>query len=320
MRNISIIMLVLALLLGTLTVIFTRNVIQNQRSAQPTTVAVGQAETELATVVVAVLPMKFGDELTAEKLKVASWPADIRPEGSFETITEILGADRRVVLRSIGKNEPITKEKISGFGSRASLSQVIEEGYRAAAIRINPASSVAGFILPGDRVDVLLTFRAPNSKEQITNIILQDVRVLAIDQLSDESQGGAIIGSTATMEVSPEHAQKLALASGVGSMSLVLRRLSPEDEIELINSKSIFIRDLIPSKGEAVVQPPKSTSKARRVYKPVAKVVPKKSPYGDMKVTRALNESTEKVLVEEVLKEKTTTDDPTKLGGTPSLQ
>ena len=302
MRNISIIMLGLAVLLGLLTVYFTRNFIQNQRVAEPAVTVVEQPQAELATVVVAKFPMKFGDEITVDKLRVASWPADIRPEGSFENISDILGAERRVVLRSIGTNEPITKEKISGFGSRASLSQVIEDGYRATAIRTNVSSSVAGFILPGDRVDVLLTFTPLNTTRKLTNIILQDVRVLAIDQLSDESQGGAIIGSTATLEVKPVDSQKLALAQGTGQLSLVLRRISPADEIELINSKSIYERDLKPSKGVSTVKKTKGTGK--RVYKPVAKVVPPKSPYGDMKVTRALKESTEKVLVEEVLKEK----------------
>jgi len=260
--------------------------------------------------------MKFGDELTAERLRVVSWPADIRPEGSFENISEILGAERRVVLRSIGRNEPITKEKISGFGSRASLSQVIEEGYRATAIRINVASSVSGFILPGDRVDVLLTFKSEYSDKDLNNIILQDVRVLAIDQLSDESQGGAIIGSTASLEVKPIDAQKLALAQGTGKLSLILRRISPEDEIELINSKSVYVRDLKPSKGVTVK---KSKTTGKRIYKPVAKAEPKKNPYGDMKVTRALRESTEKVLVEEVLNEKKAKESlSTTLGGSPS--
>ena len=309
-------MLVLALVLGALTVFFTRNIIQNQRAAEPTVVAVEQPETELATVVVSTVPMKFGDELTAERLRVVSWPADIRPEGSFENISEILGNERRVVLRSIGRNEPITKEKISGFGSRASLSQVIEEGYRATAIRINVASSVSGFILPGDRVDVLLTFKSEYSDKDLNNIILQDVRVLAIDQLSDESQGGAIIGSTASLEVKPLDAQKLALAQGTGKLSLILRRISPDEEVELINSTSVYVRDLKPSKGVAVK---KSKGTGKRVYKPVAKVEPKKSPYGDMKVTRALTESTEKVLVEEVLNEKKAKESlSTALGGSPS--
>ena len=308
-------MLGLAVLLGLLTVYFTRNFIQNQRVAEPAVAVVEQPQAELATVVVAKFPMKFGDEITVDKLSVKSWPADIRPEGSFENISDILGSERRVVLRSIGINEPITKEKISGFGSRASLSQVIEEGFRATAIRIDVASSVAGFILPGDRVDVLLTFLPHGQEKQLTNIILQDVRVLAIDQLSDESQGGAIIGSTATLEVKPVDSQKLALAQGTGKLSLVLRRISPADEIELINSKTIRERDLKPSKGVTIK---KSTGK--RVYKPVAKVVPPKSPYGDMKVTRALKETTEKVLVEEVLKEKAAKNDPVTLNGSPSLQ
>jgi pilus assembly protein CpaB len=242
--------------------------------------------------------------LTAEKLKIISWPAEIRPEGSFETIAEVLGSERRVVLRSIGRNDPVTKEKISGYGSRASLSQIIKEGHRATSVPISVVRSVSGFILPGDQVDVQLTFTdTAYGPKPITMIIFQDMRVLAIDQLSDEAQGGTVVGRTATLEVTPEQAQKLALAADVGQLSLTLRRMEPtEDEKHLINSRPIYVRDLKPAKAPVVKKEvKKATGNARRVYKPRV-VKPKKlNPYGDMKITRGIVESEEEVLVEEIV-------------------
>jgi pilus assembly protein CpaB len=309
-------MFAIALLLGALTVYLTRNFIQNQRKAEPI-IAVEQQQTELATVVVANIPMKFGDELTAEKLRVVSWPADIRPEGSFENIADIIGTDRRVVLRSLGNNEPVTKDKISGFGSRASLSQVIEEGYRATSIRVNDIISVAGFILPGDRVDVLLTFDEPGTKKKITRIIFQDMRVLAIDQLSDEAQGGAVLGKSATLEVTPEEAQKIALASRIGSLSLTLRRMEPEGEnIDVIQTRTVNVYDLKPSTGVAVKKPEPKKTGGRRYVRPKVAVKKPVNPWGEMKVTRGLKESTEKVLVEEELEKS---NDPVSLEGATPL-
>jgi len=315
-------MLVLALVLGTITVFFARSVIQNQRRAAPV-ITTEENKAELSSVVVAAVPMKFGDELTTEKLKIVSWPAEIKPEGSFESISEMLGSERRVVLRSLTRNEPVTKEKISGFGSRASLSQILEKGYRATSVPISQVRSVSGFILPGDQVDVMLTFsdQAYGTKP-VTMIIFQDMRVLAIDQLSDEAQGGTVVGKTATLEVTPEQAQKLSLAARVGALSLTLRRMEPtDDEIEYVNSKTIYVRDLKPSTAPKVEVKPKKTATTgkRRVYKPRVAAPKPPNPYGDMKITRGLKETSEKVLVEEVLQMKGLDGKPVTLSGaTPS--
>jgi pilus assembly protein CpaB len=313
-------MLVLALILGTLTVYFTRSIIQNQRQAEVVTTTAVEEKAELASVVVAVLPMKFGDEITSEKLRIVSWPAEIRPEGSFENIGDILGSERRVVLRSIGKNEPITKEKISGFGSRASLAQVIEKGYRATSVPINQVKSVSGFILPGDRVDVMLTFKDTSyGKKFVSNIILQDKRVLAIDQLSDESAGGTIVGSTATLEVTPEDAQKLTLATKVGSLSLILIRMSPQDEEAQFKSKTIYVRDLKPSVPEKPLIEENKTKTGKRTYVAKRPAAAKPvNPLTDMKITRGTRETKSKVLVEEVLESKKKQKSISLSGDTPS--
>jgi pilus assembly protein CpaB len=205
------------------------------------------AKVAMTTVVVARKPLEFGNELSAEALQEREWPSDAVPEGSFSKIDEVVGAERRVALRSIAVGEPVLKEKVSGFGGRAALSQVIAEGYRAVAVRISDVSGAGGFILPGDKVDVILTLSPTNERlDTVANILLENIRVLAIDQEADESTGGAIVAKAATIEVMPEDAQRIALATNIGTLSLSLRNITgAEEEIKKAN-KSIRVRDLGP--------------------------------------------------------------------------
>jgi pilus assembly protein CpaB len=264
--------LVAAIILGLLAVAGVQGVIGN-RAASPANVA-------MSTVVVARKQLEFGDELTAEALQEREWPADAMPEGSFAKIDEVVGSERRVALRSIAIGEPVVKEKVSGFGGRAALSQVIAEGFRAVAVRISDVSGAGGFILPGDRVDVLLTISPTNEKlDTLTNILLENVRVLAIDQEADESTGGAIVAQAATIEVKPDDAQRIALASTIGTLSLSLRNtLAASSDIEknAVN-KPILYKDLgpaIPEEKKAVI----------RATQPV-------SPYATMNVTRGVEQT-----------------------------
>jgi pilus assembly protein CpaB len=119
-------------------------------------------------------------------------------------------------------NEPIIATKITGPGQKATLSAIIEEGMRAVTIRVNDVDGVAGFVLPGDRVDVLMT-RAANETGS-TDVVLQNIRVLGIDQLADEQTDKPVIAKAVTLEVDMVSAQKLALASTAGNLSLVLRK------------------------------------------------------------------------------------------------
>ena len=101
--------------------------------------------------------LKFGQPITPEVVSEIDWPKEALPAGSFPTIADINKDGTRVVLTPIGVNEPILAWKISGPGSRASLSALVKEGMRAVTIRVNDTTGVAGFVLPGDRVDVLYT-------------------------------------------------------------------------------------------------------------------------------------------------------------------
>jgi pilus assembly protein CpaB len=180
------------------------------------------------TVYVASKDIAYGDKIIPDHVKTVQWPTDALPAEIVNTHAELFEGPEapRIALRSLAAGEPFLKAKVSGFGERPILSRKVAAGMRAFSVRINDVSGVAGFILPGDRVDIMLTRQLGNSggKENMaTDVILQNVAVLGIDQLSSENVEEPVVGKSATFEVTPEQAQKLALASQVGTLSLSLR-------------------------------------------------------------------------------------------------
>ena len=149
----------------------------------------------------------------------------------------------RYVLSAIEPNEPIYKWKVTGPGARATLSAVVDEGMRAVAIRINDVLGVAGFVLPGDRVDIMLT-RQSTREGTVTDILLQNVKILAINQLADDRTNKPQQGRTATVEVDSIDAQKLALAGRVGTLSLALRSAGSVDAAQ---PRRVTLQDLDPA-------------------------------------------------------------------------
>ena len=218
MRLRGILILLLALVVGATAVYLARGWIESQ---VPEPVVITEEKVPLTTVVVAQRNLFFGDRLRADFLEERSWPKDTVPEGSFAKIDE-LTAEERVVIRQIARNEPILRGKITGEDGRASLSAQITSSMRAITIRVNDILGVAGFVLPGDRVDLLLT-REVADNNPVTSILLQNVKILGIDQNADEATGGTQLGNAATMEVTPEQAQRIILATTVGEISLALR-------------------------------------------------------------------------------------------------
>lgn len=189
-----------------------------------------QRRAELAgttKVAVAAAPMGYGVDITADKVRFVDYPNSSIPPGSFTNAAALMPAGKkRVALMPIGVNEPILASKISGLGQGASIAALLPDGMRAASVRINDVSGVAGFIQPNDSVDVLITreIAGADRSTQMTDVLLQNIRVIAIDQQSKNADGTPKVAKTATLEVSPLDAQKLALAQEVGSLSLVLRK------------------------------------------------------------------------------------------------
>lgn len=184
---------------------------------------------DLTTVVVAKEDVAFGTTLSKELLTEVEWPATAVPKGSFKLIKDMFAEDpRRTALIAIGKGEPVLSNKVTGPGQRASLSAMLGDGKKAVSIRVNDVIGVGGFVLPGDRVDVVLTRTVKDSKagaaQTVYNdVLLQNVRVLAVDQTADPKFSSPKIVRTVTVETSLEEAQKIILGSTVGELSLVLR-------------------------------------------------------------------------------------------------
>lgn len=189
-------------------------------------------QSQLVQVLVASQPLDFGTQLTAQNTKLVSWPVGSLPDGAFKTSIGVINNPRgvRVALRPIAIGEPILASKISGIGGRAAVSALLPEGMRAVAVGVNAVTGVGGLITPGDVVDVLVTREMggqdADDKDQMTDIVLEKVRVIAIDQVSDEDKTDPKVAKTATLEVDAVGAQKLALAREVGTISLALRNVT----------------------------------------------------------------------------------------------
>ena len=227
MRVVTIVSLGASAVLGLGALVVAKTVLPNQSRA---TAAVAGAARDEVAVVVAAKDMKYGDKVTAEQLRLVRVPADVAPQGAFSTVAAVLAADNGgapVVLTPITAREPILPAKLSGPGARPSVAAEIKDGMRAYAIRVSDVSGVGGHALPGDRVDVvLLRDLNPTSPLHnfVTEVVLQDVRVLAIDLNADQVANKPATPTTATLEVNVQDSQKLAVAADLGKLSLALRR------------------------------------------------------------------------------------------------
>ena len=222
MRKNAIIMAGLAIIFGALAVMVSHNWLQSQLSSRQSTVNEASAAPRMNTIVVAKVALRFGTELSSSVIKEIPWPQDALPPDAFQTVDALLNGEKRVVLAPIEPNEPVLSPKITGPGARAALSALIGGDMRAVTIRVNDVLGVAGFVLPGDRVDVLLT-RKSKTRGDSTDVIMQGKRVLAVDQLADERADAPSVAKAVTLEVLAHEAQKVALAANVGTLSLMLR-------------------------------------------------------------------------------------------------
>jgi len=242
MKAKGIILLVISLVLGLGAVQWIRGLTQN--TPQVT-----------ASIVVAKSNLNFGDRITSNDLQLVKWPTDALPDGAFTDVAQIAGPGQdRVVLRPIEPNEPVLASKVSGSGGKASLSTVIDQNMRAMTIHVNDATGVAGFITPGDRVDIMLTRDdGGNSKETSkTDILLQNVLVRGIDQEANERKEKPTVVKAVTVEVTPADAQKLTLGSNIGTLSMALRNLASSQQV---TTRSLSVKDLQPE--PALVAPPR---------------------------------------------------------------
>ncbi len=156
------------------------------------------------------------------------------PPGAVGTVAELgaPGPNGRLSLRTLSPNEPILMSQVTGPGGKLTLSGVVASGMRAVSVRSSDVAGVAGFVLPGDRVDILLTRGAGDQGQPVTQVLAENVRVLGIDQLSDDAADKPVVARAVTVEVTPDQADLISLAQAVGNVSFSLRHVADETPLE----------------------------------------------------------------------------------------
>ena len=248
----GIIFLALALAMGLLAAWLT------QRMVSPTAPQVVTLDT--TPVVVVKSDLAVATPLTPDVLTVAQWPSEHVPQGAHRAAEVVVG---RVVNRPIRAGEPLLENALFANGTTGGLPAMIEAGARAVTVKVDNVIGVAGFIAPGARVDVMATIRRIDRETALpySKVILQNIRVLAVDQkLEGGRLGAGEPVSVVTLEVDPEQAQHLIYAAHEGRIQLAMR--SPSDQTE-VNTESVGVVDVL---GQPFVKPePKPKPKPRRV-------------------------------------------------------
>jgi pilus assembly protein CpaB len=234
----NILLLFIALGAAGLTAFFANNWINSERQA----LMAQQSDTQVAQSITQVLvvkdKLKPGNFVRTENLKWQSWPEDGLAVGyaikEKRDIKDFVGA---VVRNAIAPGQPITDDLVVHPGDRGFLAAVLGIGNRAVSVPVNATSGIAGFIFPGDLVDLILTSKF-NSKDgdgktltrYVTKTVLSGVRVLAIDQKTESKNGEVSPAKTVTIEVTPKEAEKVAIALAMGAISLSLQSLARDEK------------------------------------------------------------------------------------------
>jgi pilus assembly protein CpaB len=175
------------------------------------------------SVVVAAADLSLGTELRGEDLRIVQWPDGAVPEGAFSNVSELVG---RGVVASMVRNEPVLPAKLAPTEAGAGLPPVIPAGMRAVSVRTNEVIGVAGYVLPGTRVDVLATASpTERNSDMMSKVVLANVQVLTAGTRleQDQERGRPMQVTVVTLLVTPEQSERLALASTEGKIQLALR-------------------------------------------------------------------------------------------------
>jgi pilus assembly protein CpaB len=204
-------MFMIALVLGVTAAIMANNWIEKR--LQPT------ADNSGTPVVVAALDIPFGTRIEPAHIKVVEWPSGEAPKGSMSDPKMIVG---KISKQSLLPGEVILEERIVEHLGGSTLASIVEQNKRAVTVRVNDVIGVAGFLLPGNRVDVLFT-KSQGKNQSVTQTILQDIKVLAVDQTASTDKDRPVVVRAVTIELTPAEAEVLVKATSEGSLQLTLR-------------------------------------------------------------------------------------------------
>jgi pilus assembly protein CpaB len=226
---------------------------------------------DLGNVVVAKAEIPLGEKITAEQLALTQIPNGSVPEGAFRKLEDVVG---RVAITPIGLRETVTNMKLAPSGTGGGLSAVIPEGYRAMTVKVDDVVGVSGFIMPGSFVDIVAIILpvGQTTSGPISKIVLQNIKVLASGAKIDSPENQRLPSEVkaVTLQVTPEQAEKLVLASNGGKLQLVMRNYSDQEDTQTKGATSSTLLS-----GETFVPQPTPPSEKAVVSKPIANHAPR---------------------------------------------
>ena len=237
-------------------------------------IPVREVEVAHTFVAVAARNLPTGSRITQEDVKLVAWPAKSPMSGAFSEIKPIL--DRGLVA-AVGENEPFTETKLAPLGSGAGLPPSIPPGMRAMSVKVDEVIGVAGFVVPGTRVDLVVTLRGIGQAESMSRTVVSNVLVLTAGTKFDQEQakdGKAQPSTVVTLAVSPSDAERIALASSEGKISLALR--NPLD-VSPTETAGVHVAALRLGMGSAS-QPEQAKAQPAPGRRPMAFVPPPAAP------------------------------------------
>jgi pilus assembly protein CpaB len=231
-------------------------------------------EVKTVSAVVAAHPLRLGTRITKDHVKLVSWPAENQVPGAYAKIEDVLD---RGVISPLSENEPLTDSKLAALEAGAGLPPSIPDGMRALSVKVNEVVGVAGFVVPGTRVDVMATIAGrQQDEESTTRVVVSNVQVLTAGTRYDQEKakdGEAIPSTVVTLLVTPEDAERVTLAATEGHLMLMLR--NPLDvtptQTTGVKTAGLFGAPTAPAK-------PISTPVVGRRAKPVSATVAAPAP------------------------------------------
>ena len=239
----------------------------------------------LNNVAVAKVTIPLGTKIIPEQVMMVQFPRDSMPDGTFDTAEKLTG---RVAVVNIAAREPITDGKLATAGTAGGLSAVIPDGYRAMTVKVDDVQGISGFIMPGALVDVVVVIDPADkgfSQDPISKIVLQNIKVLAngqnIDQPKNEREANSV--KAVTLQVTPEQAEKLALAATEGKLQLVMRNSVDQGDTQTtgVNKRGLLTGEHAtpaPEPGALKSEQPKSEVKPARRPRAIAELNPGVAP------------------------------------------
>ncbi|MCC6751855.1 MAG: Flp pilus assembly protein CpaB, partial [Deltaproteobacteria bacterium] len=252
-----------ALAAGTGAVFLVKRYLDEQARRQPA------ANAAVVPVVVAAQDLAIGTALTENVLGVIRWPSDAVPAGTFGVPKALLG---RTLRRSIAKGEPVLEARLASKEAGQGLAAVLARGMRAMAVKVDQVIGVAGFVQPGDFVDVITTMtpdeeaRHERRAAKISKIILQNIKVLAVGEQLVSQGAKPVTVQVVTLEVSPDQSERLALASRHGEIQLTMRSGIDTDPVATAGVTPVAL--LTPDDGTAPASKPEAPQPVAAARKP----------------------------------------------------